>query len=103
MTVKAVYGSVDAKFGSSVKGPISIVSIYGHVDVAMPLSTKANITMSTSFGEILADPGFKLEFEKKEKDDMVNYSGDTVKGKLNGGGTDIILKANYGKIYLRKN
>lgn len=101
MTIKTVYGSVDAKFSQPVKGPISILSVYGHVDVAIPLTTKANLTMKTSYGEILASSDFKIEFDKTE--DMVSYNNDLVKGRLNGGGTDFILKANYGKIYLRKN
>lgn len=101
MTIKTVYGGVDAKFGQSIKGPVSILSVYGHVDVAIPVTTKANITMKTSYGEILASSDFKLEFDKTE--DMVSYNNDLVKGKINGGGIDLILKANYGKIYLRKN
>ncbi len=100
LTVKAVYSEVDVKFGSTIKGPISIASIYGHVDVAIPLTTKADLKMNTSYGEILASPDFKIEVEKTG--DMISYKNNTVKGKLNGGGTDISLVSNYGKIYLRK-
>lgn len=101
LTVKAVYSAVDVKFGTTMKGPISIVSIYGHVDVAIPTSTKADLKMNTSYGEILASPEFKIEMEKTAGD-MISYKNNTVKGKLNGGGTDINLVSNYGKIYLRK-
>lgn len=101
MSIKTVYGSVDAKFNQTVKGPVSVVSVYGHVDVAIPVTTKANISMKTSYGEIMAASDFKIDFEKT--DDVVTYTSESVKGKINGGGTDIILKANYGKIYLRKN
>jgi predicted membrane protein len=100
LTIKTIYGGVDAVFGSVIKDPISIVSVYGHVDVTMPETTKANLKMSTSYGEILVAPEFKIEIERQGS--MVNYS-DKISGKLNGGGAlNIDLTANYGKVYLRK-
>jgi len=99
LTVKTVYGHVEASLGPNVKGPISIVSVYGYVDVAMPVSTKANIKMSTSYGEILVAPEFKIDIEKQG--DFVRYS-DRVYGKINGGGTNLDFRSDYSKIYLRK-
>jgi hypothetical protein len=100
-TVRALYGSVDATFSENIKGPVSIVSIYSTVDVAIPQSTKADIRLSSSHGGILASADFKIEMEKSAGSDMISY-GDVVDGKLNGGGTDIKLTSEYGKIYLRK-
>lgn len=100
LTVKTIYGGVDALFGSVIKDPVSIVSVYGHVDVTLPTTTKADLTLSTSYGEIFVAPEFKLEVEKSSNG-LVSYS-DRVSGKINGGGLDIDLSANYGKIYLRK-
>jgi predicted membrane protein len=100
MTVKSVYGHVEANFNNNVKGPISIVSVYGYVDVTLPLATKADIKMSTSYGEIYAAQEFKIEYEK-QGENMVRYD-DRVSGKINGGGMKIDLNSNYGKIYLRK-
>jgi hypothetical protein len=102
LSVKAVYGSVDAKFKENIKGPISIVSIYGHVDVALPVATKANLSMKTSYGEILASSDLKIEMERTTNADMVSYSNNNVKGKLNGGGPEFSLRSDYSKIYLRK-
>ena len=99
LTIKTIYGHVEASLDASMKGPISIVSIYGYVDVAVPVTTKANLKMSTSYGEILADPEFKIDIDKKG--DMIIYS-DKVSGKINGGGIPIDLTCNYGKVYLRK-
>ncbi len=100
VTVKSIYGSVDASFDTNTKGPLSIVSVYGHVDVALPVGIKADIKMSTSYGEIYAAPDFKIEVDRSSE--MVRYS-DRVAGKINGGGgVSIDLKANYGKVYLRK-
>jgi len=99
LTIKSIYGHVEASFGNNVKGPISIVSVYGYVDVALPVAIKADVKMSTSYGEIFAAPEFKIEVEKSS--DMIKYS-DNVTGKINGGGTKIDLNCNYGKVYLRK-
>jgi predicted membrane protein len=99
LTVKTIYGKVDADFGSTIKSPISIVSVYGYVDVTLPLVTKADLRMSTSYGEIYVAPEFKIEVDKQGN--MVRYS-DKISGKINGGGISMDLSANYGKIYLRK-
>ena len=95
LTVKTIYGHVEAVMDPAMKGPISIVSIYGYVDVAMPATTKASIKMSTSYGEILADPAFKIDIERQSDSDKIS-------GKINGGGIPIDLACNYGKVYLRK-
>lgn len=99
VTVKSVYGHVDADFSANMKGPVSIVSVYGYVDLTLPMATKANLRMSTSYGEILVAPEFKIEIEKDGS--MIRYS-DKVNGKINGGGINVDLNSNYGKIYLRK-
>jgi hypothetical protein len=99
LTVKTVYGHVDAVFDNTIKGPISIISIYGHVDVTLPLTTKANLRLDTSYGEIYAAPEFKIEFDTPA--DRVR-SGNRVVGKINGGGINMNFACNYGKVYLRK-
>jgi hypothetical protein len=102
VTAKAIYGGIDAKFSDNIKGPISIVSIYGHVDVEIPTSTKANLKMKTSHGEILASSDLKIELDRSSNVEMVSYSNNDLRGKLNGGGTEFTLRSDYGKIYLRK-
>ena len=96
VTVKSVYGHVEADFNTNLKGPISIVSIYGYVDITLPISTKADLKMSTSYGEIFVAGDFKMEMEKQ------GLHSDRVNGKINGGGIPVDLSSNYGKIYLRK-
>jgi predicted membrane protein len=97
VTVKSVYGHVEADFSANMKGPVSIVSIYGYVDMTIPVATKANLKLSTSYGEILVAADLKIEIEKQ-----VEHYSDRVNGKINGGGVSIDLSSNYGKIYLRK-
>ncbi|MBL7870052.1 MAG: DUF4097 family beta strand repeat protein [Cyclobacteriaceae bacterium] len=99
LTVKTVYGHVEANLSSTVKGPVSIVSIYGYVDVTLPVSIKANIKLSTSYGEILVAPEFRIEIDKQG--DFVQYN-DRVSGKINGGGMNVNFRSDYSKIYLRK-
>lgn len=99
MEVKSVHGEIDAVLGAALRSPVSIESVHGHVDVALPQATKANLRLSTSRGEILVDPDLKIEIERTG--DMVRYS-DKVNGKLNGGGTDIMLAAVHDNVYLRK-
>ncbi len=99
VTVKTIYGHVEAIFNSTSKGPISIVSIYGYVDVTLPQTTKANIKMSTSYGEIYVAPDFKIEIDRPGD---IERESDRVNGKINGGGMNIDLSCNYGKVYLRK-
>jgi predicted membrane protein len=100
LTVKTIYGHVDADLNSNIKDPVSIVSVYGYVDVTIPQATKANLKLSTSYGEILVAPEFKIDVNRKG--DWVEYS-DRVSGSINGGGNlNIDLTCNYGKVYLRK-
>jgi hypothetical protein len=99
LTVKTVYGHVEADFGTVIKDPVSIVSVYGYVDVTLPVATKANLKLSTSYGEIFVAPEFKIEIDRQG--DMIRYS-DKVSGKINGGGISMDLNSSYGKIYFRK-
>ncbi|HMJ71638.1 MAG TPA: DUF4097 family beta strand repeat-containing protein [Cyclobacteriaceae bacterium] len=94
LTIRTIYGHVEATLAANVKDPISIVSVYGYADVTLPSATKANIRMETSYGEILVDPDFKIDFDSSD--------GDRVSGKLNGGGINVDISCSYGKVYLRK-
>jgi len=72
VSVRALYGSVDAVFGSYIKGPVSIASIYATVDVSIPADTKANVKLSSEHGSILASADLKIEMEKNENTDMIS-------------------------------
>lgn len=94
LTVETTYGGVTANFMTPIKDPVSIVSIYGFVDVTIPQATKASLKLSTSYGDIYVAPEFDLKVASKD--------GMKVSGTINGGGINIDLDCNYGKIYLRK-
>ena len=99
LTIETTYGSVTADFSSTIKDPVSIVSVYGFIDVTLPQATKANLKLSTSYGDIFVAPEFNIAVATK--DGMRVYS-DKISGTINGGGINIDLNCNYGKIYLRK-
>lgn len=125
MNVKALHGSVDAVFAGEIKGPVSIVSVYGHVDVSLPANVKANVELATNYGNIYAAEGFKIVYEKKAVDkdaataktsafssvtgtalntiylSNTSRNGENIKGTINGGGVDLILKSNFKNVYLR--
>ncbi|MEX1240736.1 MAG: DUF4097 family beta strand repeat-containing protein [Cyclobacteriaceae bacterium] len=100
LTVETTYGSVTADLSPTIKEPVSIVSIYGFIDITLPQSTAADLRLSTSYGDIFVAPEFELDVPAK--DGMKVYGGDKITGTLNGGGTNIDLNCNYGKIYVRK-
>jgi Putative adhesin len=99
MNIKTVHGDIDASFANPLTSAVNLESVHGHVDVALPAAIKANLTLSTDWGEVLVDPDFKIELEKTG--DLTKYSG-RIRGKLNGGGTDITLTSNHDNVYLRK-
>ncbi|SDD78640.1 DUF4097 family beta strand repeat-containing protein [Niabella drilacis] len=113
VNAKTIYGELSAKFVSTVKGPVSLVSVYKFVDVSIPSGLKANVNISSQNGNIYAADGLDIKREQpkeKKSNDGEDLTGLTewsrssdIKGTLNGGGVDLILKTNYGKIYLRKN
>ena len=98
-TVKTVHGDIDASLASAPKAQLTLESVHGHVDLALPVAAKANLTLSTNWGEMLVDPDFKIELDRAGG--LVNYS-DKIRGKLNGGGSEISLTSHHNNVYLRK-
>ena len=96
VTAKSIYGHIEASFDQNVKGPISIISVYGYADVTLPGTVKANLKLNTSYGELFMSPDFKMEVDRGEDDE------NRVTGKINGGGMNIGITCNYGKVYVRK-
>lgn len=112
VNAKTLYGELTAKFASDLKGPISLVAVNKYIDVSIPATLKANVNLSTNYGNIYAAEGLKIireATEDKKVNEDANASGQqgwsrstNIKGTLNGGGLDLILKTNN-KIYLRTN
>lgn len=101
INVKVAQGDVIAKFVQPVKGPISLIAAMGAVDVAFPAKFGANVDMKTSMGNIYAADEFQFEKPVEEPKSNPYNMSNTVKGKMNGGGQDVILKTSMGDIYIR--
>lgn len=99
INVKVAQGDVTAKFVQPVKGPISLVAAMGAVDVAFPKNFGANVDVKSAMGNIYAADEF--QFEKSTEEPRSTPMGNAVKGKMNGGGQDVILKTSLGDIYIR--
>ncbi len=99
ISVKVAQGDVVAKFVEPVKGPISLIAAMGAVDVAFPNNFGANMDIKSSMGNIYAADEF--QFEKQAEEPRSTPMGNAVKGKMNGGGQDVILKTSMGDIYIR--
>ncbi len=100
MSVKTVYGSIDAAFSSlNQTSSVSLNSVYSHVDVTVPSSSKANLKLKTPYGQIYTDMDINVS---AGEDGMKNVSSKKVAGTINGGGVDFIIQSGYDNIYLRK-
>ena len=98
VTVKSLYGDIDAVFSQIVKGPLSLLTRDGHIDLTLPNNVKSDLKMKTKYGELLVSPELKIEIQKQEKK---NPNNNEVNAKINGGGFSIDLSTSNGKIYLR--
>lgn len=104
LTIKTVYGDIEASLGSNLKYPVSLLTVYGFVDLSVPVGAKANLLMYSKMSDVLISPDLKFEVSKSENRTVETNRGvpnKPIEGKLNGGGGEISLKTTYGMIYLR--
>lgn len=100
--IKVAQGDIEARFKTPVKGPISLVTAVGAVDVALPVKLGANVDVRTAMGNIYSADEFRFEQEGVSNGDVQSFNN-CIKGKINGGGQDIILKTSVGDVYIRTN
>ncbi|GGH27912.1 DUF4097 family beta strand repeat-containing protein [Dyadobacter endophyticus] len=90
------------------KSPMAFSTLNGNVDVTLPATAKFDVKLKSDRGDIYSD--FDVDVDKSvpqatrsAKDGMYKVSiEDWVKGKVNGGGSEIMMKNMNGNIYLRK-
>lgn len=100
--MKANFKTMDAK------SPMAFSTLNGNVDVTLPPTAKFDVKLKSDRGEIYSD--FDVDVDKAapqatrtSKDGMYKVSiEDWVKGKVNGGGAEIMMKNMNGNIYMRK-
>ena len=104
-----VNGLLKANFKTvSAKSPMAFSTLNGNVDITLPPTAKFDIKAKSDRGEIYSD--FDVDVDKAvqqatktSKDGMYKVSiEDWVKGKVNGGGSEIMMKNMNGNIYVRK-
>lgn len=100
--LKATFKTVDAK------SPMAFSTLNGNVDVTLPATARFDVKLKSDRGEIYSD--FDMEIDKSvpqatrsKSEGMYKVSiEDWVKGKVNGGGSEIMMKNMNGNIYVRK-
>ena len=104
-----VNGEVKANFKTvTAENPMAFTSLNGRIDVTFPASAKFNAKLKSDHGEIYSD--FDVDVDKTEpkstkvtKDGMYKVSiDDWIQGKVNGGGSEVMMKNMHGNIYIRK-
>lgn len=104
-----VNGLLKANFKTvSAKSPMAFSTLNGNVDITLPPTARFDIKAKSDRGEIYSD--FDVDVDKAvqqatktSKDGMYKVSiEDWVKGKVNGGGSEIMMKNMNGNIYVRK-
>ncbi|WP_324678367.1 DUF4097 family beta strand repeat-containing protein [Hymenobacter sp. GOD-10R] len=104
-----VNGPVTATFRSvTTSTPMAFSSVNGAIDVTFPSNTKAALKLKSDQGEIYSD--FDLVTEKSAAKINRTNEGGTYRvnvdnwtyGKLNGGGSEVMMKTLNGNIYIRK-
>lgn len=104
LTIKTMYGDIEASLGPNLKYPVSLLTVYGFIDLGIPVSAKANLMMSSKMSDVLVSPDLNFVVSKSENRDVEpdrRASNKPIEGKLNGGGGEISVKTTYGMIYLR--
>ena len=90
--------------------PMAFTTLNGKVDITFPASVKANVKLKSDMGEVFTD--FDIDVDKtpnkinqsvdKEKGLYKIKKDDWTYGKINGGGSEIMMKTMHGNIYIRK-
>ncbi|MBL6448141.1 DUF4097 family beta strand repeat protein [Fulvivirga sp. 29W222] len=102
-------GSIKARFDKVTPDtPMAFTTYNGDVDLTLPSNFKASLKMKTARGEIYS--GFDFTVVKNEPETKTEkksgtykvYLDDWVRGNVNGGGPEFMIKNYNGDIYLRK-
>jgi hypothetical protein len=90
------------------KAPMAFSTLNGNINVTFPSDTKANLKLKSEMGEVFSD--FDIDIDKtRPKTNKTNEPGmykikmeDWIYGKINGGGSEILMKNMHGNIYIKK-
>lgn len=90
--------------------PMAFSTLVGTIDLSFPDSFKANVKLKSDDGILYTD--FNIDFDKMQPQPTLNPTSQPgqyqtkiesgYNGKINGGGTEILIKNMHGNMYLRK-
>lgn len=107
--VNTVDGDIIGRFDRVIPGlPLAFASVYGKIDVAFPPDADLTVKMKTDQGSIFSDFDIAVDQRKSVSEPGEKPGGRRVSleewtsGKINKGGTDVLLKSFEGNIYIRK-
>jgi hypothetical protein len=100
-------GDIMASFKTIDPKAMAFSTFNGKIDVTFPATLKANVKLKSDQGEIYSD--FDVEAKIQPEANKSSSSGvyrikidNTVYGKINGGGPELMMKNMHGNIYIRK-
>lgn len=97
---KNTHGHINAIFSKTIRSDISLAATHNFVDVSVPSNSKLNIDLKSTHGEMLTD--LDLNFNTLGRDENKCSHRNRIMANLNGGGTNLSLKATHNNVYLRK-
>ena len=103
--VKNTHGHINAVFPKPIRKDVSLTSTHSFVDVSVTSNSQLNVDLKSSHGEMLTD--LDLDFQqgvggKNRKSNSCSSSKNRIVANLNGGGTNLKLKATHNNVYLRE-
>ncbi|WP_259015851.1 DUF4097 domain-containing protein [Emticicia fluvialis] len=101
-------GAIKANFKSVANSPMAFTTLNGNVDVTFPATAKFNVKVKSDRGEVYSD--FDIDVDKTApKSNKTAQNGmykvnieDWIQGKVNAGGSEIMMKNMHGNIYIRR-
>jgi len=98
VVANTISGDIQIKFNVAPTQPSAVSSVSGDVDVSLPAPSRLSLSMRSISGEIYTDFDLNLGGGSGLK----HVGGQTVEGRVNGGGTAFSLKTISGDIFVRK-
>lgn len=103
-----VNGIIKANFKTVTDSPMAFTTLNGNVDITFPATVKMNAKVKSDRGEVYSD--FDMDIDKSApkgvrstQNGMYKVSIDEwIQGKVNGGGSEVMMKNMHGNIYIRK-
>jgi DUF4097 and DUF4098 domain-containing protein YvlB len=103
-----VNGIIKANFKSVTDSPMAFTTLNGNIDITFPATVKMNAKVKSDRGEVYSD--FDMDIDKSapkgvrsSQNGMYKVSIDEwIQGKINGGGSEVMMKNMHGNIYIRK-